>query len=222
MSQVVATAERVVRAPAERVLAALADYADTRRGSLPEQFSDYRGRGRAAQGAGTRVHWRFAATSKRVRDQLVAVTQPDRRTRLVETDAQLLDGHHLDGAPGRRRASHGAGAHHLERRRRHRRLLRAHLRAEGAAPRVRRDARAARRASSPPAERAARAPIRRGRWAGDRRAGRRPAAARRPLDALAELVADGDVVVLSGAGCPPTPASPTTGAPPAACAGTRR
>jgi Polyketide cyclase / dehydrase and lipid transport len=36
-------------------------------------------------GAGTRVHWRFAATSKRVRDQLVEVTEPDERT-LVERD----------------------------------------------------------------------------------------------------------------------------------------
>ena len=94
MSQVVATAERIVRAPVEQVLAALADYEDTRPRLLPEQFSDYRVEA-GGQGAGTRVHWRFAATSKRVREQLMAVTQPgagpagrDRR--------QLLDGHHLD------------------------------------------------------------------------------------------------------------------------------
>jgi uncharacterized protein YndB with AHSA1/START domain len=85
MSQVVATAERVVRAPAERVITALADYASTRPRLLPEQFSDYRVEA-GGQGAGTRVHWRFAATSKRVRDQLLAVTQPDADT-LVETDA---------------------------------------------------------------------------------------------------------------------------------------
>jgi hypothetical protein len=85
MSSVVATAERVVRAPAERVRTALADYASTRPRLLPEQFSDYRVEA-GGQGAGTRVHWRFAATSKRVRDQLVAVTQPDAET-LVETDA---------------------------------------------------------------------------------------------------------------------------------------
>ena len=85
MSQVVATAERVVRAPADRVRSALADYEGTRRRVLPEQFSDYRVEA-GGQGAGTRVHWRFAATSKRVRDQLLSVTQP-RADTLVETDA---------------------------------------------------------------------------------------------------------------------------------------
>jgi hypothetical protein len=85
MSEVVATAERVVRAPADRVRSALADYEVTRPRVLPEQFSDYRVDA-GGHGAGTRVHWRFAATSKRVRDQLLAVTQPDAHT-LVETDA---------------------------------------------------------------------------------------------------------------------------------------
>jgi hypothetical protein len=85
MSQVVASAERVVRAPAEQVLSALADYEGTRPRILPEQFSDYRVES-GGQGAGTRVHWRFAATSKRVRDQLVEVTQPTADT-LVESDA---------------------------------------------------------------------------------------------------------------------------------------
>jgi hypothetical protein len=85
MSQVVTTTERVVRAPAEQVRSALADYAGTRRSILPEQFSDYRVE-TGGQGAGSRVHWRFAATSKRVRDQLVEVTQPSDDT-LVETDA---------------------------------------------------------------------------------------------------------------------------------------
>ena len=84
MSQVVATAERVVHAPAERVRSALADYADTRPRILPEQFSDYVVQS-GGVGAGTRVHWRFAATSKRVRDQVVEVTQPADGT-LVETD----------------------------------------------------------------------------------------------------------------------------------------
>ena len=84
MSQVVATAERIVRAPSERVITALADYADTRPRLLPEQFSDYRVES-GGQGAGTRVHWRFAATSKRVRDQLLAVTAPDAST-LIESD----------------------------------------------------------------------------------------------------------------------------------------
>ena len=85
MGQVVATAEKVVRAPVERVLTALADYAGTRPRLLPEQFSEYRVEA-GGRGAGTRVHWRFAATSKRVRDQLLSVTQPDADT-LVETDA---------------------------------------------------------------------------------------------------------------------------------------
>jgi hypothetical protein len=85
MSQVVATAEGIVRAPAEQVLAALADYEGTRPRLLPEQFSDYRVES-GGQGAGTRVHWRFAATSKRVRDQQLSVSQPTPDT-LVETDA---------------------------------------------------------------------------------------------------------------------------------------
>ena len=88
MSQVVATAERVVRAPAEQVRAALADYAGTRPRLLPEQFSDYRVEA-GGQGAGTRVHWRFAATSKRVRDQLVHVTEPTEGS-LVESDANSM------------------------------------------------------------------------------------------------------------------------------------
>jgi hypothetical protein len=85
MSQVVAAAERVVRAPAEQVRAALADYEGARRRILTEQFSDYRVDS-GGQGAGTRVHWRFAATSKRVRDQLMTVTEPVAGS-LVESDA---------------------------------------------------------------------------------------------------------------------------------------
>jgi hypothetical protein len=85
MNQVVATAERVVRAPAEQVRAALADYEGARRRALPEQFSDYRVES-GGQGAGTTVHWLFAATSKRVRDQRMIVTEPTAGT-LVESDA---------------------------------------------------------------------------------------------------------------------------------------
>ncbi len=84
MNQVVTTAERVVRAPAEQVRAALADYVETRPRVLPDEFSDYRVEA-GGIGAGTRVHWRFAATSKRVREQVVEVTQPAEGT-LVETD----------------------------------------------------------------------------------------------------------------------------------------
>ena len=85
MGQVVATAERVVAAPADRVRAALADYAGTRPRVLPEQFSDYRVDA-GGQGSGTRVHWRFAATSKRVREQDVEVTEPEGS--LVERDTR--------------------------------------------------------------------------------------------------------------------------------------
>ena len=86
MGQVVATAERVVRAPVDRVRSALADYEGVRPRVLPEQFSGYRVES-GGQGAGTRAAWRFAATSKRVRDQLVEVSQPDPDT-LVETDTR--------------------------------------------------------------------------------------------------------------------------------------
>jgi hypothetical protein len=86
MGQVVATAERVVRAPVDRVRSALADYEGVRPRVLPEQFSGYRVES-GGQGAGTRVAWRFAATSKRVRDQLVEVSRPDPDT-LVETDTR--------------------------------------------------------------------------------------------------------------------------------------
>src|SRR3982751_5418655 len=85
MSQVVATAERIVRAPAEQGGAALADYEGARRRALPEQFSDYRVES-GGQGVGTTVHWLFAATSKRVRDQRMIVTEPTAGT-LVESDA---------------------------------------------------------------------------------------------------------------------------------------
>jgi hypothetical protein len=85
MSEVVATAQHVVRAPADRVRAALADYEGARRRVMPEQFSDYLVEN-GGTGAGTRVHWRFAATSKRVREQLIDVTEPDTDT-LVERDA---------------------------------------------------------------------------------------------------------------------------------------
>jgi hypothetical protein len=84
MSEVVTTAEHVVRAPLDRVTAALADYEGMRQRILPEQFSDYRVES-GGRGEGTRVHWRFAATSKRVRDQVMAVTQPSPDV-LVERD----------------------------------------------------------------------------------------------------------------------------------------
>lgn len=79
MSQVVATIERDVAAPAQRVRQALADYAGTRPRILPEQFTGYRVES-GGVGAGTHASWRFAATSKRVREQSVDVTAPDEST----------------------------------------------------------------------------------------------------------------------------------------------
>jgi uncharacterized protein YndB with AHSA1/START domain len=85
MSEVVATAERMVRAPAERVFAALADYEEMRPRIVTEKFRDYRVE-TGGDGAGTRVSWRFAATKSRVREQVMVVTQPTENT-LVESDA---------------------------------------------------------------------------------------------------------------------------------------
>jgi hypothetical protein len=85
MSEVVATAERMVRAPAERTLAALADYEGMRPRIVTEKFRDYRVE-TGGDGAGTRVSWRFAATKSRVREQVMVVTQPTENT-LVESDA---------------------------------------------------------------------------------------------------------------------------------------
>ncbi|MCW2698161.1 MAG: Polyketide cyclase / dehydrase and lipid transport [Modestobacter sp.] len=74
-----------MRAPAERVRAALADYDGTRRRMLTEQFSEYRVTD-GGDGTVARVHWKLAATTKRVRDQDVVVTAtPDGG--LVESDA---------------------------------------------------------------------------------------------------------------------------------------
>ena len=85
MAQVIVTAEREVAGSHQQVRAALADYAQTRPKILTEHFSDYQVR-EGGQGAGSRVHWKFAATSKRVRDQLVEVSEPDDGS-LVEKDA---------------------------------------------------------------------------------------------------------------------------------------
>ena len=84
MSQVVVHAEKIISASAEQVSEALADYETVRPRILPAQFSEYRVES-GGHGAGTLVHWKFAATSKRVRDQLLDVTEPALGT-LVETD----------------------------------------------------------------------------------------------------------------------------------------
>lgn len=84
MALVEATTERTVAAAPERVYDALADYEGTRGRVLPEQFSEYEVR-EGGKGAGTVVHWRLQATSKRVRDCLFDVTAPT-PGQLVETD----------------------------------------------------------------------------------------------------------------------------------------
>ncbi|MCX4514516.1 MULTISPECIES: SRPBCC family protein [Streptomyces] len=82
MAQVEATTERVIAADAETVFDTLADYKDTRAKLLPEHFSEYEVR-EGGDGEGTLVHWKLQATSKRVRDCLLEVSEP--------TDGQLVE-----------------------------------------------------------------------------------------------------------------------------------
>ncbi|MFJ8589431.1 SRPBCC family protein [Streptomyces sp. NPDC093595] len=84
MAQVEATTERVIAADAETVFDALADYKDTRAKLLPEHFSEYQVR-EGGDGEGTLVHWKLQATSKRIRDCLLEVTEPG-DGQLVEKD----------------------------------------------------------------------------------------------------------------------------------------
>lgn len=82
MAQVEATTERVIAADAETVFDTLADYKDTRAKLLPEHFSEYEVR-EGGDGEGTLVHWKLQATSKRVRDCLLEISEP--------TDGQLVE-----------------------------------------------------------------------------------------------------------------------------------
>ena len=82
MAQVEATTERIVTADPETVFDMLADYKDGRPKLLPEHFSEYEVR-EGGDGEGTLVHWKLQATSKRVRDCLLEVTEP--------TDGQLVE-----------------------------------------------------------------------------------------------------------------------------------
>ncbi|MEU0083061.1 SRPBCC family protein [Streptomyces sp. NPDC006274] len=94
MAQVEATTERIVAADAETVFDAVADYENTRAKLLTEHFSEYEVR-EGGDGEGTLVHWKLQATSKRVRDCLLEVSEPTGDTshaggygggRLVEKD----------------------------------------------------------------------------------------------------------------------------------------
>ncbi|MGO4425776.1 SRPBCC family protein [Streptomyces sp. MCAF7] len=82
MGQVEATTERIVAGSPEDVFDALADYSGVRGRLLPEQFSEYEVR-EGGDGEGTLVHWKLQATSKRVRDCLLEVTEP--------TDGELIE-----------------------------------------------------------------------------------------------------------------------------------
>ncbi|MEV7611676.1 SRPBCC family protein [Streptomyces sp. NPDC089799] len=84
MAQVEATTERIIAADAETVFDTLADYGNSRGKLLPEHFSEYEVR-EGGDGEGTLVHWKLQATSKRVRDCLLEVTEPS-DGQLVEKD----------------------------------------------------------------------------------------------------------------------------------------
>ncbi|WP_018684801.1 SRPBCC family protein [Actinokineospora enzanensis] len=84
MNQVQALAERTIAAPVERVRAAVADYVGVRARILSPHYGEYEVRS-GGIGAGTVVHWRLQATSKRVRDCLIEVSEPTPGS-LVETD----------------------------------------------------------------------------------------------------------------------------------------
>jgi hypothetical protein len=83
MGQITVTAHKTVHGPVDRVRAALADYTGVRSRILTEHYGEYEVRA-GGQGAGTQVHWKLAATKKRVRDQLVDVTEADNA--LIEKD----------------------------------------------------------------------------------------------------------------------------------------
>ncbi|MER6787707.1 SRPBCC family protein [Streptomyces sp. NPDC000658] len=75
MAQVEATTERVVAADPDKVFDTIADYSGTRGNLLTEHFSEYEVR-EGGDGEGTLVHWKLQATSKRVRDCLLEVSEP--------------------------------------------------------------------------------------------------------------------------------------------------
>jgi hypothetical protein len=85
MGEVTSTAERLIAAPTATVRAAVADYEDVRPRILTSEFSDYRVES-GGRGAGTRAHWKLAATKKRVRDCLVDVAESIDGS-IVERDA---------------------------------------------------------------------------------------------------------------------------------------
>jgi Polyketide cyclase / dehydrase and lipid transport len=87
MAQVNVTAEKTVHGSVNQVRAALADYRSVRPQLLTDHYRDYQLRS-GGQGAGSEVAWKLAATEKRVRDQLIEVSESGTRERpaLVESD----------------------------------------------------------------------------------------------------------------------------------------
>lgn len=84
--RVTASSEHNAAVPALQLRTALADYTGARRAAMPEAYSQYRVED-GGTGAGTTVGWRFQATKKRVRDQLVRVSEEADGT-LVESDTR--------------------------------------------------------------------------------------------------------------------------------------
>ncbi len=91
MGQVTATTSVQIAAPAETVLAALADYASVRSQILTEHYRDYRVV-EGGTGTGTVVHWILQATENRSRDVLAdvtvagdTITESDRNSTMVTT-----------------------------------------------------------------------------------------------------------------------------------------
>ncbi|MFH8607473.1 SRPBCC family protein [Streptomyces sp. NPDC018029] len=82
MAQVEAVTERIITAKPDDVFDALADYSGTRQKLLSEHFSEYEVR-EGGDGEGTLVHWKLQATSKRIRDCLLEVSEP--------TDGELVE-----------------------------------------------------------------------------------------------------------------------------------
>uniref|UniRef100_A0AAU1U5M4 SRPBCC family protein n=1 Tax=Streptomyces sp. NBC_00119 TaxID=2975659 RepID=A0AAU1U5M4_9ACTN len=82
MAQVEAITERVIAAKPDDAFDALADYSGTRAKLLSEHFSEYEVR-EGGDGEGTLVHWKLQATSKRIRDCLLEVSEP--------TDGELVE-----------------------------------------------------------------------------------------------------------------------------------
>ncbi|WP_161927551.1 SRPBCC family protein [Gordonia crocea] len=84
MAQVTATQTVEINAPADAVVAALADYSTVRPAILPANYRDYDVLS-GGTGEGTVVHWILQATEKRQRDVKATVGVTD--TTVTETDA---------------------------------------------------------------------------------------------------------------------------------------